>query len=285
MTIWINGKFVDDRNAIDVADRGFLLGDGLFETILVREGAPVFFAEHMARLRRSAGALRLDLLYDDHQILEALAMLAKRNEAEGQDAAVRITLTRGVGARGIDIPPSGETRPTLLITMGLYQPPPKAAPVTLMISKFRRSEHSVAASHKTLNYLDNVLARDEAARRGADDAIMLNGAGRVTCASAANVFLVGANGVVTTPSVSEGALPGVVRNVLLQSAPSVGLSIKEAVIEPSALENAPVFLTNSLMGIRPAIFQGGESESRTAPQILKQLQSCYAVAVRRSLNG
>ncbi len=279
MAFWLNSAFGEDSAAIDIADRGFLLGDGVFETVLLAEGVPAFLSAHLERMRAGAEALGIEAQIDEAEIAGALAELAKRNGAQKGFASARLTLTRGVGPRGLVVA-KGAAKPTFLATLAAYAPPDGLAAVRIILSAQRRNELSAAARWKTLNYLDNILARAEAAEAGADEALMLNSAGRVACASAANVFVIREGGV-TTPPVSEGAMPGIVRGVLLEKAREAGLAITEAPVEAAALEGAALFLTNSLMGLRPASLGAGAAGQ--GGEVLKRLQSCYGEAMKRDL--
>jgi branched-chain amino acid aminotransferase len=248
MKLWLNGRLLDPEAArIDPADRGFTLGDGLFETIRVEAGLPAHLGRHLARLRGSAAYLEIPLPWSDPVIGEAIAQLLA---AEGlREAALRLTLSRGPGPRGI-IPPAAPA-PTLLITAG-----PRPAPAVT-----RRNEASPLSHLKTLNYLDNILARREATRLGADDAILLNSAGRLAEATIANLFVL-KGGIWRTPPVADGALPGIARGLLLAG------GAVEASLDPSDLAQAEAaFLSNSL-GLRPiASIEGraiGRADDRVA---------------------
>jgi len=240
MMLWLDGRLVDRAEArIDPADRGFTLGDGLFETIRAEAGHAAYLDRHLKRLKEGAQMLGIPLGWPDAAIEAAIAALLA---AEGlRDAALRLTLTRGPGPRGI-VPPA-EPQPTLMITAGPLPPP--AGPARLVIATItRRNEMSPLARLKTLNYLDNILARREAAERGADDAILLNTVGRVAEATAANLFVL-RDGVWVTPPIEDGALPGIARGLLLEQ------GAVERSLEPADLATAEAaFLSNSL-GLRP----------------------------------
>ncbi|MCW2239242.1 branched-chain amino acid aminotransferase [Azospirillum canadense] len=186
MTVWLNGRLLPtDAAWIDPADRGFTLGDGLFETIRVTGGRARHLDRHLARLQASAAVLDLPVPYRDDALANAVAaLIAARGVAEG---VARLTLTRGIGARGV-LPPA-DPQPTVLITLTPAGPP--AGPVEAVIAQgTRRNEHSPLSRLKTLNYLDAILARREAARRGAGEALLLNTAGRLAEASVATLFIV-----------------------------------------------------------------------------------------------
>jgi branched-chain amino acid aminotransferase/4-amino-4-deoxychorismate lyase len=223
-------------------DRGFTLGDGLFETVLASDGELVFWREHVARLKRGCAALGLPLPDEGLLREQALAALEEAGLATGR-AAVRLSWTAGRGGRGLDRPAA----PTPLLVV---QAAPAAAPdhpARLFTAAMRRNAGSPVSRFKTLSYLDQVLARREALAAGADEALMLNGAGQVACAAAANVFWL-ANGVLHTPALDCGVLDGVIRARVIAAAP---VAVVETHADREALDGAEaMFLTNSLIGIR-----------------------------------
>jgi branched-chain amino acid aminotransferase len=209
-TIWLNGVLEPAGSArIDPTDRGLTLGDGLFETLRARGGVPCHAGLHLARLRKGAGILGIDVPLDNAQILAAFEAVLAANGLT--DAVLRLTLTRGVGPRGIA--PSPTARPTLLITASAMAAMPETLSAIICQST-RRNEFSPLSGVKSLNYLDNIIARREAIARAANDAILLNTQGFVAEACVANVFVF-KNGKWLTPFVNDGALPGIFRGRLL----------------------------------------------------------------------
>lgn len=231
--------------SLPLDDRGLLLGDGLFETLLVIEGAPVWWDAHMARLRRGCVALSLP------EPAEVNAWAAARQvltAAAPPRAALRLTWTAGSGGRGLDRP--AIVAPRLLAS--LAPAPQPTALLRLATVNVRRNAESPTSRHKTLAYLDNVLARREAQAAGADEAVMLNTAGEVACAAAANIFWVD-DGEVFTPALDCGVLDGLARAAVMDRAAVLGVAVREVRAGPAALARAEaVFLTNSLVGLRPA---------------------------------
>ena len=239
--VWLNGTLLDAATArIDPADRGLTLGDGLFETMRVENEIPADAARHFARLRQGATVLGIAVPFGDDALFDALCMVARENGLH--EAALRLTLTRGPAARGL-LPGRGG-QPTMLMTAAPL--PPAAAPARVIIARrTRRNEFSPLSRIKSLNYLDGVLARLEAAAAGADDALLLNTQGQVAEATAANVFF-RMNGRWVTPPVEDGALPGIARAMLLQAS-----TAKEESLTEAALARVDAgFLTTSL-GQRP----------------------------------
>jgi branched-chain amino acid aminotransferase len=257
LLLWVNGELLPaGEAAVDPRDRGFTLGDGVFETMRVRGGAVLRIERHLSRLRAGAGVLGLSPLPRDEDLADAIAMtLAANGLTEGlADAAVRLTVTRGVPkSRGLL--PGAEAKPSLVV----HAEPFAGYPAELydrgaraVLGSILRNERSPLARVKSLNYLDNVLARREAGARGADDALLLNTAGGLACASAANLFLL-LDGVLVTPGVASGALPGTLRGlVAAELAPRAGLEVIERAVRPEELRAAEeAFLTNALLGIVP----------------------------------
>lgn len=239
--LWLDGRLLPAAEArIATNDRGFTLGDGIFETIKARNGRPLRWTRHLARLEAGAATLGIPVGWPGDTLKAAMESVLAAN---GLDAAVlRLTLSRGPGERGL-LPPDRAT-PTLLIAANPLPPPAKPARAVIA-ETVRRNAHSPLARIKSLSYLDSVLARMEAARRGADDALLLNGAGRLAEATAANLFLAIGDRL-HTPPVAEGALPGTMRAELLAMAP-----VEERPIDAAALEKASELFLSSSLGLRP----------------------------------
>lgn len=249
MKLWLNGKIANAWDTrIDPTDRGFLLGDGLFETMLVRQSNVALFEEHMIRLMKGAEVTGIRLPYTPDQIEAASDGLLEANGlADAPRVALRLTLTRGTGPRGLALPP--EPRPTVLLTCAASAVPPER--LSLATVAPRRNPWSPSARLKALPYLDNVLAKEEAHEKGADDALLLDTGGNIACASAANIFIWEGDRLVT-PADRGAILPGITRAALLELAPGIGIKVAEEDITPERLARADgAFLTNSLMGIVP----------------------------------
>lgn len=251
--IWLNGALTTaERPRISARDRGFTLGDGLFETIWVRAGRPVALDRHFARLHQGLDLLQITLPWDDRALAAALETTVRANALP--EAAVRLTVSRGTPeARGLVFTPGAP--PTVVIDAHPWSGYPAAlysAGMRAIVSKVRRNERSPLCRIKSLSYLDNVLARQEATEAGADEALLLNSAGALTGASAANLFLVLEDRLVT-PSCASGALPGTTRAVICDElAPALDWSVSEAALPAAALDRASeAFLTSALMGVMP----------------------------------
>jgi branched-chain amino acid aminotransferase len=235
--VWLNGALLDAAAArIDPTDRGFTLGDGVFETLRAKNSAPLHATRHFARLRNGAAILSIPVPFTDDAMFDALCDVLRANAFV--DAALRLTLSRGPSPRGVL--PSAAPTPTVLITAG---PLPKNLPPARLIvaQRTRRNEFSPLSCIKSLNYLDSILARQEAAAAGADDALLLNTQGDVAEASAACVFLYTAGNWVT-PRVADGALPGIARARLLEA----GLAAETRVRAAELKRAETVCLVNTL---------------------------------------
>lgn len=265
----LNGKLLEASKArIEPTDRGLTLGDGLFETILVQGRQPMRVGAHLARLRNGASILDIPLASANHALMDLLLETLQANSLS--EGSLRLTLTRGPAPRGL-APPTHPS-PTLLITAS-KEPSPDMAPLAAIIATItRRNEHSPLSRCKCLNRLDDVLARKEAIKRGANEAILLNTAGRLAEAAAANLFLA-IEGELATPPVDEGALPGVMRAEIMAAN-----RVVERPLTPKDLAGATeAFISNSL-GIRPlasinGIPVGGGQPGPAFKKVFKKLNA------------
>jgi len=261
MIVWLNGALLKSAEArIDPLDRGFTLGDGLFETVAARGGKVLRIPAHLARLRQ--GCEILGLPYPAIDLEVALGKTFAANKLT--DAVLRLTLTRGSAPRGLW--PSGKSEPTLLITAEAMPAAPAPARCVI-VTVTCRNQHSPLTRIKSVNYLDNILARKEAVERNADAAILPNTAGFIAESDAANVFIV-KNGKAFTPPIADGALPGVMRAAILETGFASEKSLK-----PEDLSVADgVFLTNSL-GIRLVTNINGTPINATANTFISGLKT------------
>lgn len=216
-------------------DRGLLLGDGLFETLLALDGDLPHLAAHLDRM--AAGCDVLNLPFDREA---AERVVREATPGEGR-FAVRLTLTAGSGGRGLDRPAA----PVPALFAKAAPSVPVTSPATAIVAATRRNEGSPASRLKTLAYLDNVLARAEARAAGADEAVMLNNRGEIACAAAANLFWI-RDGRLYTPRLDCGVLAGITRARLMAAR-----EVEEVAVGVDVLKTADaIFLTNSLIGIR-----------------------------------
>ena len=242
--VWFNGALTDGPLAMDRADRGLLLGDGLFETILVLNRKPLWGNMHFARLE--SAAQELGIPFDRDGLDDAVAEVLE--DAPQSHQVLRVTLTRGSGVRGLG---ADGGMPSLLITLDPFDPALMFKPVALVTAEIRRNPQSVSARLKTLSYIDNIAAAREAVAKDAEDALLLNTRGHVACSTIANLFLLRKKKLVT-PARDQGILTGVMRQALIHNAARLGLSVEERAVKPAEIGKADaVFLTNSLRFIRP----------------------------------
>ena len=228
---------------IRLDDRGYTLGHGLFETVLWTPAGPAHWDAHCERMDRGCDVIGMPRP-DRGAMLEAAETAAARLGKLAR-AAVRLNWSAGPGARGLD--PPEPYAPTL--TASAAPSPEPSGPVALSTAKVRRNDRSPASRIKSLSYLDNVLARAEARAAGADEALMLNTAGDAACAAAANIFWV-RDDEVFTPSLDCGVLDGIMRREVIAACHRLGLPLHEVAAGPSRIAGAPMFITNSLVGVR-----------------------------------
>lgn len=246
MIAFLNGRFVSEAEAVvPITDRGFLYGDGLFETLRVSGGCPLWWVRHLERLQGAAELLRIRLPLTTTELRAAADELVRRNAMP--EAVMRITLSRGSGPRGYST--KGALRPTLAITLHSRSTPPKS--LRLATSTIRVPAYDPLTAVKSANKLPQILARVEAEERGADEALLLNVAGDVAEASSSNLFWI-EHGKIFTPPISDGALGGVVRAVLIALCRQRSFDAVERSISRAALLQAEgIFLTSSAFGIVP----------------------------------
>lgn len=256
MLAFLNGKFLSEADAVvSLNDRGFLLGDGLFETTRVASGRPFRLAQHLERLSRGADFFKIKLPFSAREIQKFAAELVSRNEVT--DAILRVTLTRGPGQRGYS--PNGASQPTLALTLQPLRAENKDEPLqwSLITSSYRLPASDALAAFKSTSKILNVLARCEAEANGADEALLLNTNGEVAETAGGNLFWVYRDKICTVPT-GRGVLPGITRAVVLEICQTLGLETGKRVIKPEMLRNAEgMFVTQSALGIIPvASFDG-----------------------------
>jgi branched-chain amino acid aminotransferase len=277
MKVWIDGEVVDGAAArVPVTDHGLLYGDGVFEGIRAF-GRRVFrLDDHLARLRVSARAIGLVLPLGEGElrriVLDTLRALGR------DDAYVRLVVTRGEGALGVDPTTCPTARVFCLADEARLFPAERlTAGLALVTVSWRRPAlDAVDPRVKSLNYLNNALAKLEARRHGADEALLLNGAGCVAEASVANVFALQGREL-STPPPTDGALEGITRRSVLELAPGLGLRTRERSLSRTDLLGADeVFLTGTGAGIVPVCSLDGEPIGAGAPfPVVERLRAAY----------
>jgi branched-chain amino acid aminotransferase len=276
MLVFLNGHFVPEEQAvIPVNDRGFLLGDGLFETVRVAAGRPFRFKEHLERLTRGADFLKIKLPFTPQELAGFAGQLIETNQMP--EAVLRLTLTRGPGGRGYA--PGGESRPTVVMALHPVPPAPNPAGWDLVTSSFRIPAGDPLASFKTTSKILHVLARAEAAERGADEALLLNTNGKVAETAGGNLFWVQGGTICTVPA-EHGVLPGITRGAVLDLCRELNLKSHQCDIQPAALKRcAGIFVTQSVFGIVPvATFEG---KSVASSPLVTQIARAYRESLVR----
>lgn len=253
----LNGRIVTAAEAVvPVTDRGFLYGDGVFET-LHAYGRKLFrLREHLERLARGADQLFFAPQPDPRLLAEWLR--AAVAAAAFPEAAARLTLSRGAGPRGPSIP--GQLKPNVVIMATRFTRPPggRFAPgAAALLASFRRQESAVTANLKTLNYLEQILARREADVAGVDEALLLNNAGLLCEGSSSNVSII-RGGVLEFPDPARsGALPGIAQLTALEAAGRLRIPMLRTVLSPWDLYGADeAFLSGSMREITPLVRVG-----------------------------
>lgn len=246
-TIILNNKIVPAENpCIHYNDRGFTLGHGLFETILVKKGALPALDYHWQRLKTSAPIIGIALPFTRQELESVLTELIINHHLQDKIAGARVTITHGESERGIL--PLKAPQPNFLISVFEC-----AAPIDRSYSacfvNTRKNEHAASARIKSISYLDNILAKQEAMSQGYDEAILLNTASNIADGSISNIYIV-KNGQILTPPVVDGALPGVVRSILLAELNHLFPIIEKTILPAELLGADEVFLTNALMGVK-----------------------------------
>jgi branched-subunit amino acid aminotransferase/4-amino-4-deoxychorismate lyase len=230
--------------ALPLSDRGLLLGDGLFETVLLEEGRLQLLADHLERWRTSAALLGMAPPPPRSLILALVAEAGTRSGI--RTGALRLNWSRGSGGRGLDLPAPAEAPAAHRFWLQLSATPPRFDAVTTWISRQeRRNPASRLSRCKSFAYTSQVQARREAHAAGADDALLLSSNGDLCCGSAANL-LVRHQGRWTTPPLASGCLPGVMRGRALR----LGRA-REGLLEPSALAGCDGAVLINSLGCRP----------------------------------
>tara|TARA_R110000868_G_scaffold65823_1_gene196487 strand:- start:830 stop:1672 length:843 start_codon:yes stop_codon:yes gene_type:complete len=247
--IIFNGQIIlSEAPCVNVFDRGFTLGHGLFETMLIKNGTIPLLPYHWDRLLTSSCILGIKLPFTYSDLQGMTTDIISKNQLLNGKGSLRLTVTDGVSERGILA--TGNPTPSYTLTSAAL-PEKKRHSMNAAVVETRRNELSMASRVKSISYLDNILARKEAVLKGADEAFLLNSKGFLAEGSVSNVFIVN-NKTVSTPRIDDGALPGVVRHVILNELNLSELTIKEEEISLEMLLNAEdIFITNALFGVMP----------------------------------
>ena len=254
MKIFIDGKYYSERDAkVSVFDHGFLYGDGVFEGIRAYNGRVFKLKEHIDRLYYSAKAILLEIPISHAEMMRATVETIRANKL--RDCYVRLVVTRGNGTLGLN--PRSCKKPSVIIIAGKIQVYPAelyAHGMEIVTVPTVRNLHSaVNPAIKSLNYLNNILAKIEANTAGVEEALMLNSEGFVTEGTADNVFII-KNGALCTPPLSAGDLYGITRGTVIELAEKLGMKVTEPNLTRYDMFNADeCFLTGTGAEIMPVI--------------------------------
>jgi branched-chain amino acid aminotransferase len=282
LKVWIDGHLVDKEHAkISVYDHGLLYGDGVFEGIRVYKGRIFENDAHLRRLADSAKAIRLAIPLNSEQLRVAIEQTVKANNFS--DCYVRLIVTRGVGYLGLN--PNKCSNPSVIIiadTIEMYPPEMYQKGMSVITaSVIRNHPNAISPRIKSLNYLNNILARIEASDAGVPEAIMLNGNGNVAEATGDNIFIVH-SGVVYTPGTADGILEGVTRAVMLRLCAQLGIAAHEKTLQRQDLYMADeCFLTGTGAEVIPVTRIDGRNVGTAEPgPVTRRLIDAFHKLVR-----
>jgi branched-chain amino acid aminotransferase len=282
MRIYLNNRFVPEKQAtVSVFDRGFLYGDGVFETLRAYEGRIFLLNEHLSRLRNSAKELGFSLPVSLKELRRLLYHSLDRNHL--RNALVRISVSRGPGPIGLD--PALCREPTLIIIPRVFNGYAAAAirrGLKIAIVSVRRiSPDMLNPQIKSMNFLNNIMAKIQAKRVRADEGLMLSRDGCLSEGSISNIFLV-KNDRLYTPSAGVGILLGTTRQLVIALAQKRGIPVMETRLYPSDLYGADeCFLTNTSMEVMPVSMADGRKVGTGKPgPVTRRLREIYGERVR-----
>ena len=284
MKIYIDGKFYSERDAkVSVFDHGLLYGDGVFEGIRAYNGRVFKIKEHIDRLFASAKAILLDIPLSHAEICKATVETIRANKL--RDCYVRLIITRGIGTLGLN--PRSCKKPSVIIIAGKIQVYPQelyARGMEIVTVPTTRNLHSaVNPAIKSLNYLNNILAKIEANNAGVEEAVMLNAEGFVAECTADNLFVI-KNGALFTPPLFAGALYGITRGTVMELADQQGVKVSETNLTRYDLFNADeCFLTGTGAEIMPVIkidgrVIGNGKPGKLSRQLIKEYHALTKVS-------
>lgn len=286
MFAYVNGLITPEEEAkVSINDRGWLYGDAVFETVRTYGGRVFKLIEHYERLQRSADLIGIDVPLTGADVEKALTELLQR---ETGDLMARITVSRGVGGAGIY--PVRPIKPTVVIQLrAIPDYPGETFSVgwKVIIARTRRNSPSaINPGIKSTNFLNNVLAKREAVEAGVNEALMLNQQGFIAESTTSNFFMVKA-GQLRTPPASDGILPGITRETIMNLAVEAGVPVWERSVEVEAAKGADeAFLTLTSAGVIPVVSIDGRPVGDGRPgRVTHQLLRLYANHVDKFRKG
>jgi branched-chain amino acid aminotransferase len=283
--VFWEGRIVPVEEArVSVLDGGFLYGDGIYETMRSYAGHVFAVERHLARLERSAAGIHL-ALPAVNELRDAIRAVARANG--DREGIVRLTITRGVLTRRLDLSSAGP--PSVLVTFDFIDPRDdemRAAGIRVVTSAFRRHSTHALAGIKSTNYQISLFARNEAREAGAQEVLMRNETGDYVESAAANLFVV-EKGTIVTPPLGTGILGGVTREIVLQRMAAAGMRSTEEAIPPERLERADeIFLSGTTIRVAPVVAVDGRRVGDGAPgPVSRRLLAEYLAAVEEERRG
>jgi len=274
--IYLNEKIVPQSKAlISVFDHGFLYGDGIYETLRAYHGVVFKFDGHVERLFRSASMLDLKIPKTRKSIKKAVYDTLKANNQN--EAVIRITISRGAGPVGLD--PGLCPKPTFVIITKDFKEYPRTYYIKgvniAMVETRRNFRGALNPQIKSLNFLNNILAKIEANKKGAYEAVMLNYRGYIAEGTITNIFFI-KEGVLCTPDIDVGILDGITRRIILDSAIEMGIKVREGHFRKNELFHADeVFISNTTVEVLPVSRIDNKKIVKTPGNITKALHRAY----------
>ncbi|MBI5198992.1 MAG: branched-chain-amino-acid transaminase [Nitrospirae bacterium] len=285
MFIYLNGRLVPEEKArVSVFDHGFLYGDGIYETMRAYCGVVFMIDEHIRRLFRSGELIKLKIVRPPDEIKRAIYNTLSKNRLK--DAYIRLSISRGPGEIGLD--PGLCPKPTIVIITKRFKEYPEEIykkGVRVSIVKTRRNApEALNPKIKSLNFLNNILAKIEAKEAGVYEAVMLNYRGYLAEGTITNIFFV-KDGSLFTPSVEAGILDGITRKLIMKVAKGNGVKVEEGLYTPESLYGADeAFITNTTLEILPVTKVDNKTIGNGIPgPITGELHKGYKEEVERYL--
>lgn len=287
MKVYVNGEILDeDKAKISIFDRGFLYGDGIFET--VRSYGDVVFRlkDHLDRLYSSMKSLKIRQSISNKEMEKKVYELLRINNLK--DASIRITVSRGISKhRGFNI--SQNALSNVVIVANQFAPRPAkfySKGIKADVTRFRKSSHSLLTRFKVPNYLESIIARNEAIPNGSFETIFLNEFGYVCEGTVSNIFMVRGNKLMT-PSIDCGVLPGITRKIILELASFAGVGTQEGKFKEDELKDSDeIFVTNSLIELIPVVkIDDRQIGDGRVGSVTRKMHSLYKELVAKETKG
>ena len=283
---YVDGKYVPkDEASVSIYDHGFLYGDGVYEAIRAYDGNVFKLREHLDRLYESAHSIKIDIPLSKEEMSRLVVEVLRKNQL--MNSYIRIVISRGRGRMGVD--PRNCTKPTIVIMVEPREPlfGENVKGISAIMCSLRRTPSwSLDPRIKTLNYLNNIMAKIEAIEAGVEEAIMLNEEGYVAETSTENIFVV-KNGTVSTPHPSQGVLRGITRDAVIAVTKSLGYPVEERALTVHELYNADeVFVTGTAAELVPIVNISGRKigEGKPGP-IFSRILGSFKESIKKSTEG